>query len=315
MNRNRIPVNVIGGFLGAGKTTHLNHILSEGLPERTDVVIREFGNVAIDNHLVKNVSGKMHVFHGVSLHDGPQMMLHNYLCDLITNTDNARFGRLLIESSGIDSPASLIHLFLVGYVPRYYRLDSYIVVVDGQFGLLNLEEYEVAVEQVAFADVIILNKSDLATEAEMEEQEAVLRKINPIAKIHRANFGKVPMDTIINLSLYEQLKQLKSGGNTAMGDIQGLVLTEDRPMNKEKVNKWLDNFFKNEGRNVLRSKGFFSFANDDYRYEFQAVRTAFHSKADERWNENDERKSTIVIIGKNLPDFVTLQKSFASCAE
>lgn len=312
----RVPINVIGGFLGAGKTTLLNHILAQPTEERTDVLIREYGKVSIDDQLVKNVSGNMHVFQGITLHDDPQLVLHDYLHDLISKEGAEEFDRLLMETSGIDKPESLIQLFLVGYMPTHYRLGSYIVVVDAQFGMLNLEEYGVAVLQVAFADVIVLNKTDLATEEEIEALEKAIRSINAMAKIYRCSYGQVDLTPVMNVELYPQLKNLTPNeGVSSMSGIQTIVLSEKRPMDKEKINKWINDLFETTGPKILRSKGFFYFYGESWRYEFQAVRKAFHSKADQLWKEEDERKSTVVLIGENLPDEKELRESFAACVK
>lgn len=314
----RIPINIIGGFLGAGKTTLLNHILEQPTKERVDVLIREYGKVSIDDQLVKNLSGNMRIFQGISMHDDPQLVLHDYLHDLVSGENAEEFDRLLMETSGLDRPESLIQLFMVGYMPTHYRLGSYLVVVDAQFGMLNLEEYETAALQAAFADVIVLNKTDLASEEEIEALERMLRLLNPMAEIYRCTYGKIEkidLKQVMNVELYEQLKKLKpEEGGSAVNGIQTMVLSEKRPMDKEKVNQWINALFQTEGSKILRGKGFFSFSGEDWRYEFQSVRTAFHSKADQLWGD-EERKSTIVLIGENLPDERELKKSFTACVK
>lgn len=312
----RIPVNVIGGFLGAGKTTLLNYILTQPTEERTDVLIREFGKESIDDQLVKNVSGNIHVFPGISMHDDPQLLLHDYLHNLVCNNDETAelFDRLLVETSGIDYPESLVQLFMVGYMPQHYRLGSYIVVVDAQFGLVSLEEYDVAVQQVAYADVVVLNKCDLATPEEIAELEEAIHSINSMAKIYRCSYGRVDLRDVMNVQLYDQLKELEVKEDDApVYNIQNIVLSEKRPMDKEKVNAWLQELFEMDGPKLLRSKGFFFFADEDWRYEFQGVRKSFHSKADRKWQEDEERKSTVVLIGENLPDEKALRKRFSEC--
>lgn len=302
--------------MGAGKTTLLNYILAQPTKECIDVLIREYGKVSIDDQLVKNVSGKMHVFQGITLHDDPQLVLHDYLHDLVSKEDAEEFDRLLMETSGIDKPESLIQLFLVGYMPSHYRLGSYIVVVDAQFGMLNLEEYDVAILQVAFADVIVLNKIDLATEEEIIALEEAIHSINAMAKIYRCSYGQVDLSFVMNVELYFQLRDLVPGkGESSMSGIQTIVLTEKRPMDKGKVNKWINNLFETTGLKILRGKGFFYFYGEDWRYEFQAVRKAFHSKADQLWGEEEEKKSTVVLIGENLPDEKELKQSFVACVK
>lgn len=310
-----IPVNIISGFLGAGKTTFLNYILEENSDQKVDVLIREFGKIPVDNRLVRNFSGKVHIFPGISLHDDPQLLLHDYLHKLAgKNRQNNSFDRLLLETSGIDSPESLIHLFMVGHMPHLYRLGSFICVVDAQYGLLNLQEYRLAVLQVAYADAVILNKVDLASEEELAELEKYIRSINSSVKIYRASYAKVDLSVFMDVDVFHQLKDLgPQEESKPMSNIRTIFLSEKRPMSKEKVNAWLNWLFRAEEPKLLRSKGFFFFEKDEWRYEFQAVRRSFHSKADQLWG-NEERKSTVVLIGENLPDEKELQESFAACA-
>lgn len=311
-----IPVNVIGGFLGAGKTTLLNYVLEQPALGRTDVLIREYGAVPIDDRLVKNVSGKLHVFPGVSVHDDPQLVLHDYLHELVISPDRPGFDRLLLETSGIDSPEGLVQLFLVGYMPYHYRLGSYIAVVDAQYGLLNMDEYDVAVRQIAFADAVVVNKIDLADEETVRRLERRIGSINAMARIYRASYGRAPLENILEIPLYPQLRDLTAKERAGAVDaIQSIVLVERRPMNKERVNAWITRLFEQDGTKILRSKGFFCFAGEDWRYEFQGVRKSFHSKAEQLWGADEERKSTVVLIGEKLPDEKLLQASFSACAE
>ncbi|MGX8701898.1 CobW family GTP-binding protein [Caproiciproducens sp.] len=311
-----IPVNVIGGFLGAGKTTFLNYILEQPALGRTDVLIREYGAVPIDDQLVKNVSGKLHVFPGITVHDDPQLVLHDYLHELVGPAEQPGFDRLLLETSGIDSPESLVQLFLVGYMPEHYRLGSYIAVVDAQYGLLNMDEYDVAVRQIAFADAVIVNKIDLADGETVKQLERRIGSVNAMAKIYRASYGRAPLENILEIPLYQQLKDLTAKERAGTVDeIQSVVLVEKRPMNKERVNAWITRLFEQDGPKILRSKGFFCFAGEDWRYEFQGVRKSFHSKAEQLWGPDEERKSTVVLIGEHLPDQKLLQASFSACAE
>ena len=310
-----IPVNIIGGFLGAGKTTFLNYILGQPATERRDILIREYGEAAIDDQLLKNVEGKVHVFPGVSVHDDPQLVLHDYLHGLVSGDVPRPFDRLLLETSGIDTPESLLTLFMLGYMPDHYRLGSLIVIVDAEYGGLDIEEYEVAAEQVAYADIVIINKTDLAGRYTVDALEALVKSINGMAKVERASYAKVSLDGIMDIALYDQLKVLEPNeGAEAMNDIRTYTLVEKRPMDKAKVNAWTDRLFKMEGPKLLRCKGFFNFSGEDYRYEFQAVRKSFHSKADRKWKDGEERKSTVVIIGENLPDEKKLREEFAACA-
>lgn len=314
----RIPVTIIGGFLGAGKTTLVNHIISNTAEKRVDVLVREYGAVSIDDQLINLQKENIHVFTGGSIHQDPQLMLYEYLHSLYNKTGGCGFDHLLMEASGLDWPEHLVHLFFLGHLRYHYRIGSYITLVDAEYGHLNLDEYRIAREQIAYADAIIINKIDLAKDEEVESLERRLRNINSMAKIYRTSYGQVDISDVLDISLYEELKYLENSyigkDEGIMDDIRTVVLTENRPMDKEKVNEWIQNLFDTRGLKILRSKGFFYFADEDYRYEFQAVRKTFHSKADHIWKEDEEKKSVVVLIGKELTDAEELQESFSSCA-
>lgn len=314
-NTAKKTVNIIGGFLGSGKTTLVNYILSHMTDKRVDVLVREYGAVSIDDMLINLKKENIHVFTNIHIHEDPQILLYHYFHKLHDKTKDNPFDHLLMEASGLDTPEGLIHLFFLGHMQDLYELGSYIVVVDAEYGQLNLDEYKVAKDQVAFADVVLLNKVDLADEEEINSLEKRIHSLNSMAKIFRAQYGRVNLDSIMNIELYEQLRNLTNSmeDEVSVDKIKTLVLSEDRPMDKEKVNEWIQNLFTTYGNKLLRSKGFFCFENEDYRYEFQAVRKTYHSKADKLWKESEERKSVVVLIAEGDLDSAKLKESFSLC--
>ena len=313
----KIPVTIVGGFLGAGKTSVVNHIISN-TSHKTDVLIREFGSVSIDDMLIHLNKKNIHVFPGVSLHHDPQLMLYGFLNNLYEKTEEKIIDNLIMELSGLDSPEQLVQLFFLGDMPKQYRLASFITIVDAEYGQLNLDDYPISSEQIAFADVIIINKIDLATEESIKNLEYRVRKINSIAKIFFAKYGEIDIDEVLDVDFHKQLLDytvniIKGDDETLMDNIKTIVLSESQPLDKEKVNKWIQNLFVTEGIKILRSKGFFNFYNSDYRYEFQAVRKTFHSKADRLWDNEEERKSVVVLIGEGLDDEQKYQEAFHKC--
>ncbi|MDD4438458.1 MAG: GTP-binding protein [Tissierellia bacterium] len=313
-------VNVIGGFLGSGKTTLINYILSNIIDKKFDVLVREYGSVAIDDKLIKLKKENIHVFADVASHDDDiQIMLYHYLDKLYDKTRKDPFDYLLLESSGLDTPEALVHLFFIGNMQTNYKLGSYIALVDAEYGNLNLDEFKVALYQIAFADVIIINKVDLADKEEIHNLKKRLHSINGMAEIYHAQYGQVNVEEILHVELYEQLKDLENKSEEdeemVQDNIKTLLLTENRPLDMEKMNEWIKNLYVTKGMKILRSKGFLYFKDEDYRYEFQAVRKTYHSKADKKWEDNEERKSVIVLIGDNeVLDAKELQESFSSCA-
>ncbi|MDF2839471.1 MAG: cobalamin synthesis protein [Clostridia bacterium] len=313
----KIPVTIVGGFLGAGKTSVVNHIIAN-TSHRVDVLIREFGSVSVDDMLIHLNKKNIHVFPGVSLHHDPQLMLYGYLNDLYEKTEGTTFDNLIMELSGLDSPEQLVQLFFLGDMPKQYRLASFITIVDAEYGQLNLDDYPISISQIAYADVILINKIDLVTKESLKSLAQRVHNINSVAKIFFTKYGETNLDEIMDLDFHKQLfdctASFQKGGNEmSMDNIKTIVLSESKPLDKEKVNEWIQNLFITEGIKILRSKGFLNFSNSDYRYEFQAVRKTFHSKADRLWDNGEERKSVVVLIGEGLDDEEKYQEAFRKC--
>ncbi|MDY7041507.1 MAG: GTP-binding protein [Chloroflexota bacterium] len=329
----RKPVTIIGGFLGAGKTTLLNYILTEQQNIRQqnirmEVIIREYGAVGVDDKLLVGKTVNVELMSGGCIFADPQLKLYWTLEDLYhrcdkLGTDNfswedVDFDYLLMETSGLDMPEYLVNMFFLDRLRDHYRLDSYITVVDAEYGELTLDEYELACEQIALADIILLNKIDLADEEKVSSLERRLRRINALARIHRTEYTRVSLDSILGVGLFEaaikpEIRKVGHNGEEKVDKIKSIVLSEKRPMDKTKVNAWIKDLFVSRGHKILRSKGFLNFAGSDHRFVFQGVRKTFHSTADRLWEPDEERESVIVLIGEELDDAEELQRSFSAC--
>lgn len=335
--RLRKPVTIIGGFLGAGKTTLLNHVVNHRQAMRMEVIIREYGAVGIDDRLVEDRATHVHLVSGASIHNDPQLHLFWAMENLYSRCDrmgtggftwkDVDFDYLLMETSGLDNPEWLVTMFFLEQLRDHYRLDGYVVLVDAEYGELNLDEYRVAREQVAFADVILVNKTDLVEAERLSSLERRLRGINSVATICRTEYAQVDLGRVLNSGRFDHVPSLSvlRGICGATGEgvereevrvdgIRTVVLSEKRPLDKEKVNEWIKDLLVNRGHKILRSKGFLDFAGSDYRFVFQGVRKTFHSKADRPWEPGEERGSVIVLIGEELEDEATIQASFSACA-
>lgn len=314
---NKKMITMIGGFFGSGKTTLANHILSQFPDKKIDVIVREYGTVSIDDRLLHLDKSRIHVFPGASAHVDSQSMLYSFLDRLY---EESTFDFLLLETSGMDAAEYLVQLFFLGNITYRYQLGSYITMIDAQYGHLNLDEFEVAGEQIAYADVVVINKIDLVDQAAVQSLERRIKGINSLAKIVYACYGETDLAGVLNIDSYNQLTSLPKNAKKGAEEfnIDGItttVLTENHPMRKDLLDKWLQKLFVEHGDKILRSKGFFYIAGSGYRHEFQAVRKTFHAQTDSVWNDDEERKSVVVLIGKELPDEKELQDSFRRCKD
>jgi len=332
----RKPVTIIGGFLGAGKTTLLNHVVNHRQGMRMEVIIREYGAVGVDDRLVEDRTTHVHLVSGASLHNDPQLHIFWAMENLYSRCDrlgtgsftwqDVDFDYLLMETSGLDNPEWLVTMFFLEQLRDHYRLDGYVVLVDAEYGELNLDEYRIAREQLAFADVILVNKIDMVEEEKLSNLERRLRGINSVAAIHRTEYARVDLGKVLNAGRFERVPSLSalreiSGAadkrrareEVSVDGIKTVVLSEKHPMDKDRANEWIKDLLVTRGHRILRSKGFLDFAGSDYRFVFQGVRKTFHSKADRLWEPGDERGSVIVLIGEGLEDEADLQEAFSAC--
>ena len=198
----KIPVTVLTGYLGAGKTTLLNRILSEDHGHKFAVIVNEFGEIGIDNDLV--VGADEEVFE----------MNNGCICctvrgDLIRIIEGlmkrkGKFDAIIVETTGLADPAPVAQTFFVDQdIADEARLDAIVTVADAKFLAARLKDAPEAKNQIAFADVVIVNKTDLVTPAEIEEVEARIRGINPYAKIHRAVKCNVPLDAVLGRNAFD----------------------------------------------------------------------------------------------------------------
>ena len=202
MSAEKIPVTVLTGYLGAGKTTLLNRILTEDHGKKFAVIVNEFGEIGIDNDLV--VDSDEEVFE----------MNNGCICctvrgDLIRIIEGlmrrkGKFDAILVETTGLADPAPVAQTFFVDAdVQNQTRLDAIVTVADAKFLAARLKDAPEAKNQIAFADVILLNKTDLVTPDELEEIEARIRGLNPYAKLHRTQKCDVPLDAVLDRKAFD----------------------------------------------------------------------------------------------------------------
>src|SRR6187431_450438 len=198
----KIPVTVLTGYLGAGKTTLLNRILSEPHGKKYAVIVNEFGEIGIDNDLI--VNGDEEIFE----------MNNGCICctvrgDLIRIIEGlmrrkGKFDAIIVETTGLADPAPVAQTFFVDEnVGRRTKLDAVVTVADAKWLKDRLKDAPEAKNQIAFADVILLNKIDLVTPADLREVEARIRAINPYAKLHRTQRAQIALSEVLGRNAFD----------------------------------------------------------------------------------------------------------------
>jgi len=349
-NSGKIPVTVLTGYLGAGKTTLLNRILTEEHGKRYAVIVNEFGEVGIDNDLVVGADEEVFEMNNGCVCCTVRGDLIRVLQGLMKRKGG--FDAIVVETTGLADPGPVAQTFFVDDdVKARTYLDSVTAVVDAKHILLRLSDSKEAVEQIAFADQIVLNKTDLVSEDDLRHVEARIKRINPLAPIHRAQRSNVPLETIIGKHSFdlERITELEPEFlNPAHGEdghvhdehcghdhhhhdhdhdhhghdhksdihddgVKGISLTLDKPVDGQKITAWLNDLLARRGVDILRAKGIIDVKGEERRLVFQAVHMILEGDFQRPWTDKDKRYSRMVFIGRDL-DEAELKAGFEATA-
>ena len=337
----KIPVTVLTGYLGAGKTTLLNRILSEPHGQKFAVIVNEFGEIGIDNDLV--VGADEEVFE----------MNNGCICctvrgDLIRIIDGlmrrkGKFDAIIVETTGLADPAPVAQTFFVDEnVGKKAKLDAVVTVADAKYLKDRLRDAPEAKNQIAFADVILINKTDLVSEHDLREVEARIRGINPYAKLHRTERCAIPLAEVLGRNAFDldrildiEPAFLEAGDDHDHHhdhdhghdhhhdhgglkhyhdeDMQSFSIKTETPLNPDKFFPWIQNLVAQEGQKILRCKGILSFKDDPERFVFQGVHMILDGDHQRPWQDGETRLSRAVFIGRDMPEEM-IRKGFAECA-
>ncbi len=343
----KIPVTVLTGYLGAGKTTLLNRILSEPHGQKFAVIVNEFGEIGIDGDLV--VGADEEVFE----------MNNGCICctvrgDLVRIIDGlmrrkGKFDGIIVETTGLADPAPVAQTFFVDEnVGRKTRLDAVVTVADAKWLKDRLKDAPEAKNQIAFADVILLNKTDLVSAAELSDVEARIRGINPYARLHKTQRCAIALPEVLGRNAFDldrildlEPDFLETGEHHhhdhshehdhdhhhdhahhdhAHGgvkhyhdeDMQSVSITLDQPLNPDKFFPWVQALVQKEGPSILRCKGIISFKDDNDRFVLQGVHMILDGDHQRPWKDGEKRVSRMVFIGRKLP-VEAITEGFAGC--
>jgi G3E family GTPase len=341
-----IPVTVLTGYLGAGKTTLLNRILSDNHGKKYAVIVNEFGEIGIDNDLIVESDEEIYE------------MNNGCICctvrgDLIRVVEGlmrrpGRFDAIIVETTGLADPVPVAQTFFMDDdVRAKTQLDAVVALVDAKHLPLRLKDSREAEDQLAFADVVLLNKTDLVTPEEVKRIEDIVRVINPSARIYHTQRSNVDLGKILDVGAFDLDRALENDpqflehghedhvcgpdcdhhdhdhhdhdhhhhdhGPSAIHDVtvQSISL-RGGAMNPKKFFPWIERVTQTQGPNILRLKGIIAFDQDDERYVVQGVHMIIEGNHQRPWKDSEKRESRLVFIGRDL-DRKKIEESFRAC--
>ena len=314
-----IPVTVLTGYLGAGKTTLLNRILSESHGRKYAVIVNEFGEIGIDNDLIVDADEEVFEMNNGCICCTVRGDLIRIIEGLMKRRDG--FDAIIIETTGLADPAPVAQTFVVDDdVRARASLDAIVTVVDARHIRQRLEDSHEAEEQIAFADVILLNKTDLVDGNELEQVRQRIRAINAQAQLHETQNCVVPLQEVLERGAFDLGRILEIEPDFLSEDdhehddaITSVSLRSDAPIRPELFMPWLRTLTAERGQDILRLKGVLAFPGEDERYIVQGVHMLLDGDHQRRWKPDEPRVSRMVFIGRNL-DPAVLQQGFDACA-
>ncbi|WP_421857088.1 CobW family GTP-binding protein [Oricola sp.] len=348
MSEQTIPVTVLTGYLGSGKTTLLNRILSEDHGKRYAVIVNEFGEIGIDNDLIVDTDEEIYEMNNGCVCCTVRGDLVRVVEGLMRRP--GRFDAIVVETTGLADPAPVAQTFFMDDdVRAKTRLDAVVTLVDAKHLPLRLKDSREAEDQIAFADVVLVNKTDLVSDTELATLEATIRAINPHARIHRTERTAIALAEVLDRGAFDLQRALESDphflghdepghecgpdcdhhhhdhdhdhdhhhghdhGDGIHGTTIESVSLRTGELDPKKFMPWIDKITQIDGPNILRLKGIIAFPDDDQRYVVQGVHMIVEGDHERDWKDGEARESRIVFIGRDL-DREKLERTFMACA-
>ena len=338
-----IPVTVLTGFLGAGKTTLLNHLLTQNHGYHCAIIINEFGEVSIDHQLIVGADEEILELNNGCLCCRVRKDLIQSLGDLFKK--QKRFDYVLVETTGLAHPGPVAQTFFLPDLTKVLRLDAIVTVADARHLEDELAQAPEASAQIAFADVILLNKTDLVSSADLARVEGRIRIMNSLARIHRTQRAQVDVGRILDIKARDlnapfELPVAGEQGENEHGEheheheedegdeherhgqaqhsqyhdekVRSFSIVEDRPLDLKRTEAWISELVGSLGANIYRCKGILFIQGQPKRVVFQGVQMMFDATPERFWKPDENRQSRMVFIGKEL-DEANIRAGLESC--
>ncbi|TAF71626.1 MAG: GTP-binding protein [Oscillatoriales cyanobacterium] len=305
-----VPVTVLTGYLGAGILTHEHG-------KKVAVIVNEFGEVGIDNQLIIDADEEIFEMNNGCICCTVRGDLIRIIGNLMKRRD--KFDHLVIETTGLADPAPVIQTFFVDEDMRdKLLLDAVVTVVDAKHIWQHWDSDE-AQEQIAFADVILLNKTDLVTPEELAELETRIRSMNVMAKIHRTRNAEIEMSALLGVKAFDLNRALEIepdflGEHEHEHDdtVTSIAIQESGAVDGNKFSDWISQLLQTKGPDIFRTKGIVNIAGENRRFVFQGVHMLFDGRPDRPWKTKETPKNELVFIGRNLNES-QLKADFRQC--
>lgn len=301
----RIPVIVIGGFLGAGKTTLVNHLI-RSLPHRLGIIVNEFGAAGVDGSLIERLDEDVQELTAGCLCCTGRDDLLRALVSIAMREQKP--DAVIVELSGIADPTPVLTTLLERSVRAAFRVTTLVAVVDARHVLQTLRDHPEAGRQLAYANVVVINKTDLADPVLLDHAESVLRGINPLGRVVRVEQGQVDAAALLARDDFDPRVLDDAPAVQHTPGLKTFTLRADSPLDPYEWQRFMTGMILSRPAEVLRVKGFLSLHGYPQRILFQAVRDLFTADA---WDDPDGT-SELVFIGKGL-DKAEYAEAFAAC--
>jgi G3E family GTPase len=327
----KASVIIVTGFLGAGKTTLINRILTADHGRRIAVIVNEFGEIGIDHHLLLSSDQEV-----VQMNNG--CVCCTVRGDLMRSffqlmEHRSKFDTVIIETTGLAEPAPVAQsLYGDEAFRREFTLDGVVTVVDAKYISDQLEQSAESCEQIAFADLILLNKTDLSTPEQLDEVEKKIASLNQIATIHRTKNSEIDLTPIFDIAsasqdLSAKIDQIAHQAShdhdghdhhhhhnhgAHLQNVSTVCIVEPGALSGNKVSLWFRSLLSESGTDIMRMKGILNLKGDPDQFLFQGVHADFEGKPGRAWNGDEERLNRLVFIGRKL-DQDKITAGFKGC--